>query len=69
MIPYRVLIDSNLIGDNPKDKYENLIKMKEILSQIAYPRRGTCEEDFTLYDFANRIMAIFNADDLEVQYD
>jgi hypothetical protein len=45
-----------LIGDTPKQKHDNLVKINKILSEIAYPRRGTNEETKDIQDFANQII-------------
>jgi|AZIF01.1.fsa_nt_gi hypothetical protein len=55
MESYNVLIDEMLIGDTPREKYNNLSFMINILQQIAYPKRGTDEESKTIYDFAQEI--------------
>lgn len=56
MIHYEDLIMDLLAGDTPKQKYNNLVKMKNLLSEIAYPKRGTIEESRDIYHFANEII-------------
>ena len=53
MTPYDKLIMGNLKGETPKEKYENLINMQILLSRIAFPRRGTTDEDMTIMDAAD----------------
>ena len=65
MIPYEVLIRDELKGETPKERYENLILMKKILRQIAYPRRGTSEETYSLQDFADEIQQSIGREKLE----
>lgn len=63
MRPYESLIEEALHGKTPKEKYEYLIMMKKLLQQIGWPRRGTEEEMWTLYQVGNR------AQDLIGQYE
>lgn len=56
MIPYEDLIMNNIKGDTPKQKHDNLLVINKILSEIAYPRRGTIEEKKTVQDFAEDII-------------
>ena len=65
MIPYEVLIRDELKGETPKERYENLILMKRIIREIAYPRRGTSEETASLQDFANEIQQMIGKKKLE----
>jgi hypothetical protein len=65
MIAYEVLIREALAGETPKERYENLILMKKILRQIAYPRRGTSEETYSLQDFADEIQQSIGREKLE----
>jgi len=53
---YKDIIMELLIGDTPKQKHDNLVKINKILSEIAYPRRGTNEETKDIQDFANQII-------------
>lgn len=62
MIPYNQLIDELLIGDTPKEKYENLEAMVYLLRAIAYPKRGTEEEQMTIQDAATMIQEWFPLD-------
>lgn len=66
MIPYQVLIDELLIGETPKEKYENLLAMKEILKNIAYPQRGSKYEFMDVHGFAQEIQDKFSIDELGV---
>ncbi len=52
MTNYQNDIMNLLQGDTPKQKYENLVKMKEVLIILAFPRRGTDEEIISLPEFA-----------------
>jgi hypothetical protein len=65
MIPYQVLIDELLIGETPKEKYENLLAMKEILKNIAYPERNSEYENMRIYEFAQEIQDKFSVNELE----
>lgn len=64
MIAYEELIRDELQGDTPKARYDNLMLMKKILRQIAYPRRGTCEETYDLQDFADEIQQMIGREKL-----
>ena len=45
--------------------HEENQRLREILRQIAYPRRGTCEETMSLQDFAEHIKATYTIEQLE----
>jgi hypothetical protein len=64
MIAYEALIRDELHGDTPKARYDNLMLMKKILRQIAYPRRGTSEETYALQDFADEIQQVLGREKL-----
>lgn len=66
MISYSVLTDNNLRGETPKEKYETLVAMKNLLRIYAYPARGTKEEYLSIYDIAKQIQDIFCVEDLEI---
>lgn len=55
MIPYTTLIDEMLIGESPKEKYENLVWIYSLLGRIAYPKRGSIDEFARIYDYAVEI--------------
>ena len=40
-------------------------RLRDILRQIAYPKRGTAEESATLQDFADMIQATYTVDSLK----
>ena len=40
-------------------------RLRDILRQIAYPKRGTAEESATLQDFADLIQSTFTLEQLE----
>ena len=63
------LIKNNIPGETPKEKYEKLLKMKDILILIAFPRRGTYEEQYGIQDIADLIILNFTIDDLEEKHD
>ncbi len=65
MIPYQTLIDNLLVGETPKEKYDNLVAMFEILKNIAYPKRGSKYEDMRIYEFAQEIQDKFSVNELE----
>ena len=52
---YNNLIDENLKGNTPKEKYEYLIDILNLLQQVAYPRRNTPEESWLIMDIVNEI--------------
>jgi hypothetical protein len=52
---YHRLIEETLKGDTPKEKYEYLIDVLNLLQQTAYPRRNTPEESWLIIDVVNEI--------------
>jgi hypothetical protein len=69
MIAYETLIREELFGETPKERYENLMKMKRFLCQIAYPGRGTLEEGYDIQDFAIKIQESFSLEQLNGDYE
>jgi hypothetical protein len=67
MIPYWNIIQNNLKGETLKEKFESLIKMKEILCCIAYPGRGTKFETMNIVDAAKIIEENFTLENLEIK--
>jgi len=55
MQPYDKLIMDALKGETPKEKYEYLRDMQQLLQKIAFPRRGTEEEDWGVMDIVKEI--------------
>lgn len=55
MIPYPQVIMEKLQGTTPKEKHDNLIAMQTLLHQIAFPRRGTEEEHWNIYDISSKV--------------
>jgi hypothetical protein len=55
MQSYHRLIEETLKGDTPKEKYEYLIDVLNLLYQTAYPRRNTPEESWLIIDVVNEI--------------
>lgn len=55
MQSYSALIEDLLKGDTPKEKYEHLKDILHHLEVLCYPRRGTQDDSFDVYDFANFI--------------
>ena len=47
-----------------KDAKADIVEMAKILEAIAYPRRGTQEENMSLQDFAELIQSKFSLDEL-----
>lgn len=45
-------------GETPKERYETAQKIIQILTEIAYPRRDSPEEDKSLINFAVEIEQI-----------
>jgi len=48
------LIWGQLDGETPKEKYDKLVKLQRTMRQIAYPRRGTEEELWTIEIIAEK---------------
>ena len=59
MQSYGVLIDKELVGESPKEQYDNLCLMKSLLKRIAFPGRGTEDETMDIYGFAEVIVNKF----------
>jgi hypothetical protein len=51
MTNYQNDIMNLLQGDTPKQKYDNLKDMQNLLTMLVYPRRGTSEETMSLHEF------------------
>lgn len=64
MQSYNQLIDEELPGVTPQEKYENLQAMKKILVAVAYPRRGI-DDKITIQDVADIIQSHFAFEDLQ----
>jgi hypothetical protein len=47
--------------------YEENIKMRELLRIIAYPCRGTNEEDIDIYSASEMIQAHYTSEQLEIK--
>lgn len=43
-------------GETPRQKYETLVKIMDLLDKVAYPRRGNEEEDWDIYKVAGLII-------------
>jgi len=56
---YERLIYDLLPGSTPKEKYEKLKGLQETVSKICYPRRGTYEENMSIYDAADALKINF----------
>lgn len=50
MSNYENLIYESIKGDTPRAKYENLKSLLEASERICFPRRGTADEDMTIYE-------------------
>ena len=55
MTPYDKLIMDALKGDTPKQKYEYLRDMQQLLQKTAFPGRGLPEENWTVMDIVKEI--------------
>lgn len=55
MTPYDKLIMDALKGETPKQKYEYLRDMQQLLHSVAYPGRGTEEERWDIMNVVNKI--------------
>ena len=64
---YDRLIMANLKGETPKEKYDSLIEMKRLLQIAGYPRRGTQEEIFDVYQIAKFIQDSFTSENLIIK--
>jgi hypothetical protein len=60
MQSYEGLIMESLGEGTPREKYERLKKMIEFLEALAYPRRGTWEEDMAIQTAANHSAKILD---------
>ena len=49
-----------------EDAKKDIIEMAKILDAIAYPRRGSKDEEMTLQDFANLIQSKYTMNDLSI---
>lgn len=54
----------NVRRKEDKDVRELTARYRDLLRQIAYPRRGTDEERMDIFDIAKLIQANFSLDDL-----
>lgn len=52
MIPYERIIIERIDGETPKEKHDTIQGMQQLLQKIAFPRRGSIEETWTIYDVA-----------------
>ena len=52
---YDKFIMEALTGETPKEKYEYLRDMQQLLSRIAFPGRGLPEERWEVMDIVNEI--------------
>jgi hypothetical protein len=58
MIPYDRAIIERLDGDTPKEKFDKLVLIQKLLHKIAYPARGTEDEQITIQDIADEIIKL-----------
>ena len=65
MQDFETLTMAEIPGTTPREKFTSIVKMKELLRAIAYPRRGTKEEEMTLQDFANLISKMLSLENAE----
>ena len=54
MESYLVAIDRKLNGDTPREKYDWLCRAYALLENVAYPARGTEQENWTIHDVAEK---------------
>jgi hypothetical protein len=52
---YNNLIYDALKGETPKEKYEYLRNMQQLLHEIAFPGRGTDSEQWQIMDVVEKI--------------
>jgi hypothetical protein len=55
MQPYDKLIMEALKGETPKEKYEYLRDMQQLLHKVAFPGRGLPEERWEVMDVVKEI--------------
>lgn len=55
MRPYETVIMEALKGSTPKEKYEYLRDMQQLLQKTAFPGRGTPEENWQVMDVVKEI--------------
>jgi hypothetical protein len=67
MRSYDLFITANVPGTTPKERYDNLIAMKQLIMRIAYPGRGTSDECRDLQEYADEIQKRFTRDDLSIK--
>ena len=60
MESYLVTIEQKLGGRTPKESYDILCGIMDLLENIAYPRRGSEEEKWTIQDVANKAQKIID---------
>lgn len=63
MESYSKLIQRALGNGTPKEQYENLEKIVEFLEAIAFPKRGTEQENWRIEDAAKK--SLFILEDLK----
>jgi len=52
---YNNLIYDSLKGETPKEKYEYLRNMQQLLHEVAFPGRGTDAEKWQIMDVVEKI--------------
>lgn len=55
MSNYENMIIDLVKGETPKQKYDNLKAILQYSEMMCYPRRGTQDDSFDIYDFARFI--------------
>lgn len=55
MQPYDKLIMQQLKGETPKEKYDYLLKIQDLLHRTAFPQRGSKEEQWGIMEVVNEI--------------
>lgn len=55
MRSYEIIIMESLKGSTPKEKFEYLRDMQQLLQKTAFPGRGTQEESWRIMDVVKAI--------------
>ena len=53
------------IQEHPYETFEKMKAMKNILRMIAYPKRGTEEQELDIFKLAELIQKVYSLEDLE----
>jgi hypothetical protein len=65
LFPHTLCKNEAVLASFARELERELADTKEILREIAYPRRGTVECEKTIQDYANYIQANYTLEELE----